>query len=201
MAIEKEAKVFNPGFSKNYVFEAFGEDISSAQCSQIVDTYLESCCGQGFSADDRLMRVRDAGGNLYLTVKGPDVSDGIYKKREEYEVEITPMVRDTLFLMNRAVLKIEKNRYVLDYDGIELVYDTVFRFSRAEDERKHFFKMNIWSATQMTNIFEAEGDDEDKIAYVLGVLGIFEGDLTTVSNYEYFMGLSDGGKPLASKSL
>lgn len=200
MAIEKEAKVFNPEFSKEYVFETFGGDISSAQCYRIVDTYLEPS-GYMYLKSGRQVRIRDIDGDLYLTVKEPCIFGSPYKEKEELEALITEDVKDALLLMNRAVLKIEKNRYVLDHDGIELVYDTVFRFYRPDCNIKHFFKQNMLSAMQMTNIFEAEGDDEDKIAHVLGVLGISGGDLTTVSNYEYFMRLFDGGKPLASKSL
>ncbi len=192
MVIENEAKVFNPVFSKEYVFDAFDVDISSANCSRIVDTYLESC-GYFFLESGKQVRIRDTGGDLYLTVKGQCITSSLYKKKEELEGLITEDVKDALLLMNRAVLRIEKNRYVLDYDGIELVYDTVFRFYRPDCNTKPFFKQNILSAIQMTNIFEVEGDDEDKIAYALDVLGISEGDLTTVSNYEYFMGLCGVG--------
>ena len=200
MAIEKEAKVINPGFSRDYLFEAFGASVSSAHCSRIVDTYLEPY-GYINLKSGRQVRIRDIDGDLYLTVKEPCIIGSPYKKKEELEALITENVKEALLLMNRAVLKIEKNRYVLDYDGIELVYDTVFRFYRPDSNTRHFFKQNMLSAMRVTNIFEAEGDDEDKIMYILDVLGIFLDDLTTVSNYEYFMRLYDDAKPLLSKSL
>ncbi|MEA2004080.1 MAG: hypothetical protein U9O53_03910 [archaeon] len=40
-----------------------------------------------------------------------------------------------------------------------------------------------------------------KIMHIFDVLGIFLDDLTTVSNYEYFMGLFNDAKLLTSKSL
>ena len=187
MVVEKEIKLVNPKFSLTDVF--YRCDCTGMESLRVVDTYMVPNLCDSDGVDDSLVRIREIDGVPYLTVKGPDISSGVYKKREEFEVPVTPMVKDAICGLGSVALVIEKDRYVFEGGMFEMVYDTIYGVSIPGRDIALSHDSDRWYDLIQTNIFEVEDITEKGLDWLSICLRFSREDLTTVSNYDYFMGL------------
>ncbi|MBW6461597.1 MAG: hypothetical protein K0B07_00940 [DPANN group archaeon] len=164
MVVEKEIKLVNPKFTVADVY--YWCECKDISVLKIVDTYmvskrLEGVISDGNLTDDNLVRIREIDGAPYFTVKGPDMSWSVYKKREEFEVLITPLVKDVICGLGQPALVIVKDRYVLEGGMFEMIYDTVYGVSVIGKDIALSHDLNGWYNMIQTNIFEVE-DITDK---------------------------------------
>lgn len=187
MVVEKEIKLVNPKFSLTDVY--YSCDCTGMESLKVVDSYIVPNLCDSDGVEDSLVRIREIDDVPYLTVKGPDISSGVYKKREEFEVPVTPMVKDAIVGLGSVALVIEKDRYVFGCDRFEMIYDTIYGVSIPGRDIALSHDSDKWYDLIQTNVFEVEDITEKGLDWLSICLDFSKDDLTTVSNYDYFMGL------------
>ena len=187
MVIEKEIKLINPKFGIKELYH--GCHSTKMECLTIVDTYVVPNGFSGDSKDTNLVRIREVDGEPYLTVKGPDMSSGMYKEREEFEVPVASIVKDAICGLGEVSLVLKKQRYIFDYRGVETFFDTVYGVFTPNKDVGIPQDSPEWFQKVYTTIFEAEDLSLSDVDNLSIVLDFSKDDLTTVSNYDYFMEL------------
>ncbi len=180
MVVEKEIKLVNPKFSLTDVY--YSCDCTGMESLKVVDSYIVPNLCDSDGVEDSLVRIREIDDVPYLTVKGPDISSGVYKKREEFEVPVTPMVKDAIVGLGSVALVIEKDRYVFGCDRFEMIYDTIYGVSISGRDIALSHDSDKWYDLIQTNVFEVEDITEKGLDWLSICLDFSKDDLTTVLN-------------------
>ncbi|NOQ56262.1 MAG: hypothetical protein GQ477_05670 [Nanohaloarchaea archaeon] len=190
MVVEKEIKLVNPKFSVSDVYYIC--DCTGMESLKVVDTYMVPNGSDLWACDksnSSLVRIREIDNEPYLTIKGSDRSSGVYKEWEEFEVPVTPMAKDAIFGLGSVALVIEKQRYVFEGGDMDMIYDAVYGVSIPDKDILLSHDSDKWYNLIQTNIFEVENITDKGLDWLFICLRFSKDDLTTVSNYDYFMEL------------